>query len=111
MYDYSGLNQKLKEKGLKKSYLSEALGISSRTIAKIAKNEKIADNVLPRLCAFLPATRKSWWLKFLPILCFVRSERKRPPKYRGACIMKRRCGLLTIRIELREVVLRKTRHG
>lgn len=52
MYDYSGLNKKLKERGIKKSYLSEQLGISSRTIAKIAKNEKIADNVLNRLCVF-----------------------------------------------------------
>ena len=51
MYDYSGLNQKLKEMGIKKSNLSEAVGISSGTIAKIAKNEKIADNVLKRLCA------------------------------------------------------------
>lgn len=52
MYDYSGLIKKLKERGIKKSYLAEQLGISSRTIAKIAKNEKIADNVLNRLCAF-----------------------------------------------------------
>ena len=52
MYDYSGLNKKLKERGIKKSYLAEQLGISSRTIAKIAKNEKIADNVLNRLCMF-----------------------------------------------------------
>ena len=58
MYDYSGLNQKLKEKGLKKSNLSEALGISSRTIAKIAKNEKIADNVLNRLCDFFACDKK-----------------------------------------------------
>lgn len=58
MYDYSGLNKKLKEKGLKKSYLSEALGISSRTIAKIAKNEKIADNVLHRLCVFFACDKK-----------------------------------------------------
>ena len=58
MYDYSGLNQKLKEKGLKKSNLSETLGISSRTIAKIAKNEKIADNVLHRLCDFFACDKK-----------------------------------------------------
>ena len=45
MHDYSGLNKKLKESGIKKSYLVEKLGISSRTIAKIAKNEKIAENV------------------------------------------------------------------
>ena len=52
MYDYSGLNKKLKERGIKKSYLGEQLGISSRTIAKIAKNEKIVDKVLNRLCTF-----------------------------------------------------------
>ena len=52
MYSYDGLNSLLKAKGIKKSELTRELGISSRTIAKIAKGEKIADNVLLRLCEF-----------------------------------------------------------
>ena len=52
MYSYDGLNKILKEKNMKKSELSAKLGISSRTIAKIGKGEKIADHVITRLCDF-----------------------------------------------------------
>ena len=52
MYSYDGLTNLLKSRNLKKSDLTEKLGISSRTIAKISKGEKIADNVLARMCAF-----------------------------------------------------------
>jgi Fic family protein/DNA-binding Xre family transcriptional regulator len=52
MYSYQGFNNKLKEQNLKKSELTKLLGISSRTLAKIGKGEKIADNVLNKLCEF-----------------------------------------------------------
>ena len=52
MYSYVGLNNLLKAKNLKKSELTKELGISSRTIAKIGKGEKLADNVILRLCEF-----------------------------------------------------------
>ena len=52
MYSYDGLNKILKEKNMKKSELSAKLGISSRTIAKIGKGEKLADHVIARLCDF-----------------------------------------------------------
>ena len=52
MYSYDGLKKFLKEKNMKKSELSAKLGISSRTIAKIGKGEKIADHVILRLCDF-----------------------------------------------------------
>ena len=52
MYSYDGLNKLLKEKNMKKSELSAKLGISSRTIAKIGKGEKLADHVIARLCDF-----------------------------------------------------------
>ena len=52
MYSYDGLNKFLKEKNMKKSELSAKLGISSRTIAKIGKGEKLADHVIVRLCDF-----------------------------------------------------------
>lgn len=37
MINYSGLEEKLKEKGIRKSDLTRELGISSRTIAKIGR--------------------------------------------------------------------------
>ena len=52
MYSYDGLNNLLKAKNMKKSELSARLGISSRTIAKIGKGEKLADHVIVRLCDF-----------------------------------------------------------
>ncbi len=52
MYSYDGLNNLLKAKGMKKSDLTRELGISSRTIAKIGKGEKLADHVIVRLCDF-----------------------------------------------------------
>lgn len=52
MISYDGLTRLLKQNGLKKSELTAKLGISSRTIAKISKGEKIANNVIMRLCEF-----------------------------------------------------------
>lgn len=52
MMSYQGLLGILKQNGLKKSDLTEKVGISSRTIAKISKGEKIADNVIKRLCEY-----------------------------------------------------------
>ena len=53
MYSYDGLNRLLKAKNMKKSELTRELGISSRTIAKISKGERLADHVILRLCDFL----------------------------------------------------------
>lgn len=53
MFSYSGLLQKLNEKGLKKTALTTELGISSRTVAKIGRGEKIAVHVLDKIAAFL----------------------------------------------------------
>lgn len=52
MINYDGLAKLLKEKGMYKSDLTSKLGISSRTIAKIGKGEKLADNVILRLCDY-----------------------------------------------------------
>ena len=49
---YSGLQQKLHEAGVTKSSLIQELGISSRTIAKISRGEKIAHHVLERIALF-----------------------------------------------------------
>lgn len=53
MISYNGLLQKLKDKGLTRTSLTEKLGISSRTVAKIARGKKIADHVLVRIAKFL----------------------------------------------------------
>ena len=52
MYSYDGLYNLLKAKGMKKSDLTRELGISSRTIAKIGKGERLADLVIVRICDF-----------------------------------------------------------
>lgn len=48
MYSYKPLETRLHAIGLNKSNLSTNLSISSRTIAKISKGEKIATNVLKK---------------------------------------------------------------
>lgn len=53
MYSYKPLENKLKELDLTKSDLTTHLGISSRTVAKISKGEKIANNVLVKIADFL----------------------------------------------------------
>ena len=65
MYSYDGLNNLLKAKGMKKSELTRELGISSRTIAKIGKGERIADNVLLRLCEFFGCEKED----LLAVVC------------------------------------------
>lgn len=53
MYSYQTLENKLAERNLTKSDLTKELGISSRTISKMAKGEKIADHVLGKIAVFL----------------------------------------------------------
>lgn len=53
MISYSGLLQKLNDKGLTKTALTTELGVSSRTVAKIGRGEKIADHVLEKIAAYL----------------------------------------------------------
>ena len=52
MYVYDGLLRMLSQKDLKKSDLTSELHISSRTVAKIAKGEKLGDAVMQKLCAY-----------------------------------------------------------
>ena len=56
MTSYDGLLRKLEEKGLTKTDLTEKLGISSRTVAKISRGEKIAGHVLKKIADFLGCT-------------------------------------------------------
>lgn len=58
MYSYDGLYALLKTKNMKKSELAAKLGISSRTIAKIGRGEKLADSVIARLCDFFACKKE-----------------------------------------------------
>ena len=62
MIIYEGLTQLLKQKGIKKSDLSAKLGLSSRTIAKIGKGEKLSDKVLMRLCDFFECEKRDLFI-------------------------------------------------
>ncbi len=57
MISYTELTEKLKEKGLTKTSLTTELGISSRTVAKIGRGEKVADRVLEKIAAFLGCSK------------------------------------------------------
>jgi Fic family protein len=59
MFSYDGLEKVLKERGIGKSELSEVLGFSSRTIAKIAKGEKLSDRSIERLATYLNKSPKA----------------------------------------------------
>ena len=52
MFSYQGLEQKLKERNIGRSKLTKLLGLSSRTIAKIGKGEKLSRGVMEKLGAF-----------------------------------------------------------
>lgn len=53
MYSYKKLEDKLHKIGLSKSDLTKKLNISSRTISKMKKGEKIANHVLSKIAIFL----------------------------------------------------------
>lgn len=53
MISYEGLYDALEKKGLSRSDLTSELGISSRTVAKIAKGEKLSARTLAKIAGFL----------------------------------------------------------
>ncbi len=53
MISYDGLYDELEKKGLKKIDLIRGLGISSRTIAKIGKGEKLSAGTLGKIAGYL----------------------------------------------------------
>ena len=52
IYSYDGLDRILSANGMTKTALAAELGISSRTIAKMSKGEKIADHVLKKIADY-----------------------------------------------------------
>ncbi len=61
MISYDGLTNKLKERELTKTALAKELGISSRTIAKIGRGEKISNKVLAKMAAYLDCEPDELW--------------------------------------------------
>ena len=53
MVSYEGLYEQLRQKGLTKTRLAAEVGISSRTIAKIGKSEKLSKKTLQRIADHL----------------------------------------------------------
>lgn len=53
MISYDGLYQQLEKKGIRKSDLTEDPGLSSRTIARIAKGEKLSAKTLEKIAVYL----------------------------------------------------------
>lgn len=53
MISYDGLYEQLRKNGITKTDLTSEIGISSRTIAKIAKGEKLSSRTMEKIAAFL----------------------------------------------------------
>ena len=56
MISYDGLEKALKTKGIGKTELSTELGLSTRTVAKIAKGEKLSRRSIQRIADYLGET-------------------------------------------------------
>lgn len=59
MISYIGLETLLKEKNIGKTELSSKLGLSTRTVAKIAKGENLSKSTLNKIAAYLNVTPES----------------------------------------------------
>ena len=78
MYCYNGLKNKLAEKGISRTSLTKSLGISSRTIAKIDKGQKLSDIVLSKIAAYIGCSPEDLYkiISDNPILQLLRDEKE-----------------------------------
>ena len=90
MISYDKLVKILKGNGLKKSDLTKVLGISSRTIVKIGKGERIADNVLRKIAEYFGCLVETCIVKFAIIPFYRFCVKKWKTRFRADCITKRR---------------------
>ena len=76
MVSYDKLVKILKENGLKRSDLTKVLGVSSRTVAKMGKGEKIADSVLRKIADYFGCSMEDLYQSVCdnPILQVLREE-------------------------------------
>ena len=77
MFSYKGLEQKLSERNIGRSDLTKLLGISSRTVAKIGKGEKLSRGVMEKLAAFFACAQEELCHEISdnPILQTLREEK------------------------------------
>ncbi len=77
MISYAPLIKELEQRGLKRSDLAKELGISSRTIAKIARGEKLSRITLTRIADFLDLESEELYrtISSNPILQLLRDEK------------------------------------
>ena len=78
MISYDGLLQKLKDKALTRSALAGELGISSRTMAKIGRGEKVSPRVLKKIADALECSPEDLYesISDNPLLQTLREEKK-----------------------------------
>ena len=78
MYSYKGLIQKLSEHNILKSDLTKLLGLSSRTVAKIGKGEKLSPGVMKKLGIFFGCDPEELYREISdnPILQTLREEKE-----------------------------------
>lgn len=63
MYNYDNLYTLLEKHQISKSDLTTLLHISSRTIAKISRGEKVANSVIKKLCAYFQCSEEDIYTK------------------------------------------------
>lgn len=78
MISYDALERILKEKGIGKTELSLKLGISTRTIAKIAKGEKLSKRSMQKIANYLKTRPENLMREVVenPILQLLREEKE-----------------------------------
>jgi len=78
MISYKGLEQKLNERNIGRSDLTKLLGLSSRTVAKIGKGEKLSRMVMEKLADFFACTPEELCREISgnPILQTLREEKE-----------------------------------
>lgn len=78
MFLYDGLKMKLAERGITKTDLTKELGISSRTISKIAKGEKLSKATILKIASFLECDPACLWTEVSDnvILQILREEKE-----------------------------------
>lgn len=90
-YSYDGLEWFLSAKGMTKTSLAAELGISSKTMAKMSRGEKIADHVLKRIADYFSCSVTELCAE-KPTICFCKlCGTKRMRRSTAACITSCKC--------------------
>lgn len=77
MYSYEGLENKLAESGKSRVDLTRELGLSSRTVARISKGERLSQKTLNKIAAFLNCDARELFrvISENPVLQVLRDEK------------------------------------